>query len=158
VARPALGRVAPAAPVVALVVAVFAAGCQGKPQFTFAPVEGTVSKGGKPLSGVVVVFWGDNPDGSLVPCSCGPTNSSGHYELHTEQGQEGAALGRYRVCLLETSAVLSHMIVRKGADRLPKDLLTANPPEVPELYNRKESTPLHAEVRPGAQVVDIEVK
>jgi hypothetical protein len=142
----------------ALTALAVAPGCQSKPQFTFGTVEGTVSKGGKPLPGVVVVFWSESEGGAPVPSSHGPTNSAGHFRLHTDQGVDGAVVGPYRVCVVEASAVLSRMVSRKTSERLPKDLLSAQAPDVPAAYARRTETPLRAVVQPGAQVIDFEVK
>lgn len=139
---------------------VAATGCQGNPSpYTFAPVEGTVKKDGKPLSGVVVVFWGDAEAGTVGPLSTGPTDSSGHYHLHTEQGVNGALVGRHRVCIVETGVLMDRIFSRNSAKKdMVKGLAPAGPPVVPPNYALREETPLRAEVQPGEQVIDFEVK
>ncbi len=147
-------------PYAGLVLAALAmAGCQDKPPFTFAPVEGTVTRDGKPLAGVVVTFQAETAPGTVAPESSAVTNAAGHYQLHTCQGQEGAVIGRHRVCLAEAGALLSRVGGRTAAaDRVPKDQPKLQPSGVPAAHATKNETPLRAEVRPGAQVIDFEVK
>jgi hypothetical protein len=148
-----------------------AAGCQSNSSpYNFAPVEGTVSKDGKPLAGVLIVFCADAAAGTQGPNSTGATDSAGHYRLHTHQGVDGAIVGRHRVCILDKEALaraLSHnpasrMAAKEGRasgpSTEPKDGPASGPSDVPPGYTRREQTPLRAEVRPGAQVLDFEVK
>jgi hypothetical protein len=142
-----------------LLAVVAAAGCQnGKPPYTLAPVEGTVRKDGQPLPGVIVVFWGDD-DAIKGPLSACPTDSAGHYRLHTEQGRDGALVGRHRVCIVETGALVQRFLGRKSANKqLTNELPAAGPSVVPPAYGRRDQTPLRAEVPAGGQVLDFEVK
>ena len=80
--------------------AVTAAGC-GRAEFTFYPVEGTVTKGGRPLHNVKVVFLADPDVGTVGPRASGRTDESGHYRLRTDKGNEGAVAGRHRVLVLD---------------------------------------------------------
>jgi hypothetical protein len=58
------------------VLAVASIGCQSKPPF--APVEGTITKAGKPLAGVIVDFY--PALGTHGPRSTStPTDETGHY-------------------------------------------------------------------------------
>jgi hypothetical protein len=141
-----------------LAVVTAAAGCQaGKPPYTFAPVEGTVRKDGQPLPGVVVIFWGD--DTTKGPPSVCPTDSAGHFRLHTEKGQEGALVGRHRVCIVEAGATMQGFVGHKtGGKHQPKEPPAAGSSLVPPAYGRRDQTPLRAEVQAGGQVLDFEVK
>jgi hypothetical protein len=156
------------------VLAVASAGCQGKPQF--APVEGTVTKGGKPLAGVTVDFYPD--PGNRGPRSTSePTDEAGHYRLHsTWGGDEGAVVGPHRVCIFDSRDEMR----RNFLDRLPKKPTNTKEVQeklkevevdvrhlkieasagsrVPASYGRPTETPLQVEVQPGAQVIDLEVK
>ena len=135
------------------------AGCQRKPQSQFVPIEGTLTRGGKPLADVIVVFWGD-PDGeSPLPPSSGVTDAAGHFRLHTDQGDEGAAVGRHRVCLLDRSALPNRMHAPTGEPaRRPTELSYPSQSSIPSGYSRREETPLRVEVRPEEPIMNLEVK
>jgi hypothetical protein len=141
------------------VVLAAALGCQRQPTFHFAPVEGTVTKGGKPLAGVLVVFYGDLNAGTTGPHSSGRTDATGHYRLRTDQGDDGALVGQHLVCIVDSAILLSR---RRGSNsdrnHLPKELTATTSAKVPPSYTRRDETPLRAEVRPGEQVIDFEVK
>jgi hypothetical protein len=151
----------------ALVVA--ATGCTGKPQFV--PVEGTVTKEGKPLADVIVEF---HPDfATPAPRSHSvPTDASGHYQLRSYYGDDGAVVGQYRVCIHDASILKRG---RTSPPRLPTETapLKQAPKDptrprfketasasrrVPRAYGSPNNTPLQVEVQPGTQVIDLEVK
>jgi hypothetical protein len=69
-------------------VACMAGGCG--PKLTFYPVEGTVTKDGRPLRGIEVVFLADPNAGTVGPRATGMTDEAGHYRLRTENGEDGA--------------------------------------------------------------------
>jgi hypothetical protein len=132
-------------------------GCQREPPRQFAPVEGTVTKGGKPLANVVVVFWGDPESGTLALLSSGATDAAGHYRLHTDQGDDGAVVGRHRVCIVEGGIFRQGFRAPNGERHSrPNELPT--PSQVPPSYANKNQTILRAEVCPGEQVINLEVK
>jgi hypothetical protein len=135
-----------------------APGCQRERPMNFAPVEGTVTLAGKPLANVIVVFWGDAESSANTPLSSGATDAAGHYRLHTDQGDDGAVVGRHRVCILEGGIFRNgHAPNGERHTRLnPKD--SSTPSQVPLSYAYKDQTALHADVRPGEQVIDLEVK
>jgi hypothetical protein len=136
-----------------------ALGCQCEPSIEFAPVEGTVTIEGRPLPGVIVVYWGD-PEASIkAPLSSGMTDGTGHYRLHTDQGVEGAVVGRHRVCIVEAAALPSfNSFGRAGQNDKSKAPPAPVSSIVPPHYSRPNETPLHADVRSGAQVINFEVK
>lgn len=156
------------------VLAVASAGCQGKPPFV--PVEGTVTKGGKPLAGVIVDFYPDPGDHGPRSAS-EPTDEAGHYRLRSTWGNDdGAVVGSHRVCIFDSR----YEATRTLLDRLPKKARSAKEfreklkriqgeegpleielsagPRVPPAYGRPTETPLRVEVQPGAQIIDLEVK
>jgi hypothetical protein len=131
-----------------LVIAV--SGCQHRPEFTFAPVEGTVTKDGRPLADVQVVFIGDPDAGTQGPRASGITDQDGHYHLHGEllwrergSAQDGAVVGKHRVCITDLQ-------------------VKADTPEekrrVPPRYGSFSETPLRVEVQSGPQVIGLDVK
>jgi hypothetical protein len=144
----------------ALVALVLTTGCQSKPKFTFAPVEGTITRGGQPLSGVVVIFWGDTDSLVGAPHASGATDASGHYRLHTDQGESGAVPGPYRVCIVDQAELMNRVISRNPTVvRLSKDATRPEGSGLPPSYTRRTETPLRAQVQPGGeQVIDLEVK
>ena len=132
------------------------AGCQRQPSFHFAPVEGTVTKGGKPLTGVIVVFWSDAGGHTTGPCSAGLTDAAGHYRLHTEQGDDGAVVGRHRVCIVESAILLGRLRGRNSVrNHAQKELASSTSAKVPPCYARFDETPLRAEVGREPLVFDI---
>jgi hypothetical protein len=152
------------------VLALASAGCQRGPQF--APVEGTITKAGKPLAGVIVEFHPD-ADTPGPRSSSAPTDDVGHYRLYgTRHGEDGAIMGMHRVCILDThdrgrgvSLTLVGRLTKEAAnseevqkaERQFKQLVSSSP-RVPPCYGRPNETPLRVEVYPDPQVIDLEVK
>jgi hypothetical protein len=138
----------------ALVVA--SGGCQQGPTWNLALVEGTVTQGGRPLANLRVVFLADA--GTQAPRASGTTDETGHYELRTDAGDQGAAIGRYRVCLLVPSRTedLSPRTNRPRDGTAKPQASNAVP--LPPAYSDYTETPLQVEVHPGAQVIDLQVK
>jgi hypothetical protein len=148
------------------VLAVASAGCQGKP--LFAPVEGTVTKEGKPLAGVIVDFY-PNP-GDRGPRSTSTlTDEAGHYRLRsTWGGDEGAVVGPHRVCIVEirnqgrdsfSTSVRRKQRTKEAQAKLARLKKEASEPRrVPRSYGSPNETPLRIEVHPGPQIIDLEVK
>ena len=153
-------------PVLGLVLA--SGGCQPRPTFTFAPVEGTITKGGRPLPEVQVVFYGDADVGTVVgPRASGATDKDGRYRLQGEviRGEptppEGAVVGKHRVCIIDLNV---------QADGVPDEDAGTPPPtvgkkrakpssgRVPPCYGNVKETPLRAEVRPGPQTLDFDIR
>jgi hypothetical protein len=144
-----------------------AGGCQRGPG-NLASVEGTVTREGSPLAEVQVIFWADRDAGTQGPRTQAITDESGHYRLRTDNGDEGAVVGKYRVCILDNR----YLRKRKSLGPLPKtptntrefeekvkQLKAAeSPSRLPSSYSGQNETPLRVEVRPGTQVIDLEVK
>ena len=84
-------------PAVALaVLSVSFLGCSQ--QYSFGPVEGRVTRDGKPLVNFQVIFYPDGPQAG--PRSTGFTDEDGRYRLQTDTGGDGAVIGPHRVCLI----------------------------------------------------------
>jgi hypothetical protein len=139
-----------------------AGSCQRGPTWNLASVEGTVTRAGRPLPGIQVTFRADVEAGTQGPRATGLTDAAGHYQLRTDTGDRGAAIGRYHVCLL----VLRKRNDLRGRDRprqanLPKEGRMAKPPVsgtvLPPAYSSFADTPLRVEVQPGEQVIDLEI-
>jgi hypothetical protein len=106
-------------------------------------VEGTVTKDGRPLADIEVIFLTDIEAGTQGPRASGLTDEAGHYRLCTDAGDEGAAIGQYRVCLL---------------DPLAKPETPAKEWRVPPRYGSFNETPLRVEVHPDPQIIDFDIK
>jgi hypothetical protein len=146
-------------------------GCQRGPRWNLVPVEGTVTKGGRPLADIQVTFWADSEAGTQGPRSSGTTDEAGHYRLRTDNGDDGAVLGKHRVLILDPAVRMgraargpqrkeaTRRLSPKVAKRLEEQMkLAADAPRVPPRYGRFNDTPLRVEVHPGPQVIDLEVK
>jgi hypothetical protein len=131
-------------------------------------VEGIVTKGGRPLANVQVIFLADVEAGTQGPRASGLTDEAGHYRLRTDAGDDGAAVGTYRVCLHDTHRVALQSFGRlrkeaSNAEGIQKKVKEFNKeagspsPRVPPNYGRPNDTPLRAEVHPGPQTRDFDV-
>jgi hypothetical protein len=138
---------------------VAACGCS-KSGVTFAPVEGTVTCNGRPVPYAQVIFVVDTDNQG--PRAVGVTDEAGHFRLATDDGKDGAPVGRHRVCVIDASTMAAKVgkmvkhapeVPGKGA---PLKKATSKPAIPPE-YGRPAGTPLRAEVRPGAQTIDFQL-
>jgi hypothetical protein len=152
--------------------AVTLSGC-GRTESTFFPVEGTVTKGGRPLGNIEVVFLADAEAGTVGPRASGTTDEAGHYRLRTDRGDDGAVAGKHVILVLDPEVARGRM-ERSFRGPQPKDAARLSPqnvkhlpaprktpadaPRIPSSYGRINETPLRAEVLPGEQVIDLEVK
>jgi len=151
-----------------------AGGCQRRQTWDLAPVEGAVTKGGRPLANVQVIFLADVEAGTQGPRASGITDAAGHYRLRTDNGEDGATVGKYRVVLLDPT-VSKGRVERAPRRPQPKEATQRLPPEnAPRLqnqrnkaedsrmlllrYGRFNETPLRVEVRTGPQGIDLDVK
>jgi hypothetical protein len=142
-----------------------AGGCQRGSNLGLSPVEGTVTMDGQPLSRTEVIFYPDVDAGVQGPRSMAITDESGRYRLRALNNEIGAVTGKHRV-------VIRGVPVRKrggGPAHGSQPSEEANPVEqkprtmarmslVPPNYGSFDKTPLFIDVRPGPQVVDLEVK
>src|SRR5262249_31799767 len=126
--------------------------------WNLAPVEGTVTKSGRPLAYIQVDFLADPDAGTQGPRASGITDESGHYALRTDAGDWGAAVGHYRVCLrvpLPAEGLTPQANQpQAGIAKLP----ASEPVQLPPAYSSFAETPLRVEVQPGAKVIDLAVK
>src|SRR5262249_31135397 len=136
--------------------AVITSGC-GRAEFTFFPVEGTVTKGGRPLRNVEVVFLADADAGTVGPRASGTTDEAGHYRLRTDHGDEGAVAGKHLVLIFDLEAAEKQTLrslrgpQRKEAVQLSPEMtkrleerlkMMGDAPRVPPRYGRFNETPL----------------
>lgn len=125
-----------------LVLATAFGGCQSGPTWTLVPVEGTVTKGGRPLANVQVIFLADPDAGTVGPRASGTTDAAGHYRLRTDNGDEGAVAGQHRVRIVDWQT----------NPNMPAELR-----RVPPHYESFKETPLRAEVGSVPKVFDISI-
>lgn len=117
---------------------------------------------GKALDNCLITFLPEPGREVTGPRSTGLTDQRGHYRLRLDDQREGASVGRHRVTvqdLLVSTGVRrrDHGTVDQETDE------TAPPPpvrrsRVPAWYNSPEETPLREQVKPGRQVIDLEIR
>jgi hypothetical protein len=124
------------------------AGCgAGEPR---GEVEGVLRCNGKPLANVLVAFVPDADQGGRGGRSVAQTDAEGRYRLRGEDRREGAAAGAHRV-VIEDLAVYA-------APRQPDGTLLHKPAvRFPIQYSDPLRTPLRKQVRPGPQVIDLDL-
>jgi hypothetical protein len=149
-----------------VLVLLLAAGCSTKPATEYAQVTGHVSFRGKPIvQGKITVFT----DGGAFDTA--PIDD-GQYVLSR------APVGTVHVVLIGTTEkpdpkhqeAEKWAQIRRGAERmkqweaegkkledLPPEPVPENPNGIPSKYSGDRSTPLTREVKPGSQVIDIDV-
>lgn len=136
-------------------------GCGGSPPP--ATVEGKLHLGGRPLEGCLVTFWPEPGQDDPPPRhSSGLTDASGVYRLRYDDQQEGAAVGWHRVTVqdLQVSTGVrrrDHGSVDAGEDEKPARQPVRRS-RVAERYISPTDTPLRKEVKPGHQVIDLEIR
>ena len=113
-------------------------GCQKSDLPQRAPVEGTVTLDGEPLTTGWVQFTPDTAAGNRGPVAVGPIDTNGRYRLKTDSNEtvpDGAVLGTHRVSIEARAPRTSEI------DTLPRLL-------IPERYTTAETSGLTAEVKP----------
>jgi hypothetical protein len=154
-----IGRLSnPGLPWLALTVAILS-GCG--PDTPRAAVEGTLRMHGKPLDNCLVTFLPEPGQEARGTHSTGLTDTRGFYRLRGENKAEAVATGWQRVTVQDLS--VSTGIRRRdhgSVDMDPEE--TAPPPpvqrsRVPERYASWLATPLRREVKPGHQVIDLDL-
>jgi hypothetical protein len=133
---------------VCLVCLVFVAGCGRRVEM--GQVTGTVRAGGQPLANVLVTYI-PATDGPTAPVRLmGTTDASGAYRLRTEQLEEGAAPGPYKV-IIEDLAIYSAPRAADGT------VLQLPPTRFDPQFADPLRSPLEIEVKSGVQTIDLEV-
>ena len=151
---PAVRRVSPLAALLVLV----AVGCSGS-DAPLAPVEGTVTRNGRPVAHAQVTFMAD--DDTRGPRATGITDEAGRFRLATDDGKDGAPVGRHRVCVIDTTVTAERfgMVAKRLApDKAAPVKPAGKSTPIPSAYGRPAETPLRAEVRAGAsQTIDFQI-
>ena len=127
-----------------------------------ATVEGTLRLNGEPLDNCLVTFLPESGQEGQEPHSRGLTDREGAYRLRFDSQQEGAAAGWHRVTVRDLS--VSSGTRRRDHGTVDAEISDNAPPppvrrsRLPEWYLSPESTPLRQEIKPGHQVIDLDIK
>jgi len=126
-----------------------------------ATVEGTLRMNGKPLDNCLITFLPEPGQEAAGPHSTGLTDQRGYYRLRLDDQREGASVGWHRVTVEDLSVSTGVRRRDHGTVDEQTDETTPPPPvrhsRVPARYNSPKDTPLRKEVKPGRQVVDLDV-
>jgi len=93
-------------------------GCTGNSSGT-VPVSGKVIKDGQPVSGAVVAFMPNAPDGKAAS---GTTDASGAYNLTTIVNGDGAMPGSYKVTVTKFAGAAAAAGPSTGGQATPADI------------------------------------
>ncbi len=135
-------------------------GCSA-PETPFAPVEGTVTRNGRPVPHAQVIFFAEE-DGH-GPRSTAITDEAGHFRLAADDGRDGAPVGHHRVCVVDTAVVTERfgLAAKHASHEFSAKAATAKKATgkatIPPVYGRPADTPLRAEVRSGSQTIDVQL-
>jgi hypothetical protein len=147
----------------ALLGALLPAGCGGK-SYSLAEVDGTVTLKGAPLANVVVEFVPDEAGGTFGPRSSAVTDAAGHFVLQCTDGRPGAVVGRHGVTVVQagrgdpgggSESRDPRRKAKSGGAPSPGDAAPTLDPQVLAAYRSPGQTPLHQQVQPGKQTIDI---
>jgi hypothetical protein len=143
-----------------------AGGCQRGSEWNLASVEGTVTKGGRPLQGILVVFLPDADAGTTGPRSIDRTDKSGHYRLRTDKGEDGVVIGKHRVITLDPQApkggamgatARSPQLLERAKHLMDQQKTAGDALQVPSIYEQFNKTPLRAKVHSGPQTLNFDI-
>ena len=127
-----------------------------------ATVEGTVRLDGEPLDNCLISFLPEPGQEVRRPHSTGLTDRHGSYRLRCDNQQRGAAIGWHRVTVQDLSVSSGVRRRDHGAVDLEMEETAPPPPvrpsRVPKPYTSASDTPLRKEVKPGHQVIDLDIE
>lgn len=124
-----------------------------------ATVEGTLRMAGQTLDNCLVQFLPQAARGAAAPHSSALTDSAGHFVLRLPDQRIGASVGRHCVVVQDFSVSTGRPRVDHGtvdAERPPAPT-PVRPSRVPDRYGSAALTPLQVELRPGHQLLELEV-
>jgi hypothetical protein len=127
-----------------------------------ATVEGTLRLGGRPLDNCLVTFLPELGQEAQGPSSTGLTDQHGSYRLRWDNQHEGAPIGWHRVTVQDLS--VSTGVRRRDQGTVDTELEEKTPSRpvrrsrVPDSYTSARETTLRKEVKPGHQVIDLDIK
>ena len=127
-----------------------------------ATVEGTLRLNGRPLDNCLVTFLPELGQEAQGPSSTGLTDQHGSYRLRCDNQQEGAAIGWHRVTVQDLS--VSTGVRRRDHGMVDTEIEEKTPPppvrrsRIPDRYTSATETTLRKEVKPGHQVIELDIK
>jgi len=127
-----------------------------------ATVEGTLRVNGEPLDNCLITFLPEPGQEVTGPHSTGLTDERGYYRLRLDDQREGASVGRHRVTVQDL--LVSTGVRRRDHGAVDREMDETMPPppmrrsRVSARYNSPEETPLREEVKPGRQVIDLDIR
>jgi hypothetical protein len=108
-------------------------------------VTGTVTRGGKPVLGLIVHF---QPEGGRP--SWGETDKDGHFDLDYDPQHRGARVGKHKVFFeLGSGGASEPGAASRATSEEQREIL--------KKYGSRETTPLSVEISEEGQVVDLKV-
>lgn len=129
-------------------------GC-GRSLPAVAPVRGTVTRGGKPITQGMVAF---QPEKGRM--GVGTIGADGRFTITTFAAGDGAIIGRHAVTIEAYKQGSGSSLPATGSSTADADVVHASGPVVwlvPEDYASVQTTPLTAEVKPGSNVIDFAI-
>jgi hypothetical protein len=127
-------------------------GCgSGRPDV--APVRGTVSLNGKPVTTGRIMFY---PTAGRPACA--PINSDGTYVLTTFESDDGALIGTHRVTITSTEVVGPPPRGPEDEYKINKERIPVVKWLTPQQYSDPTTTDLKAEVKPQNNQIDFGLK
>ena len=122
-------------------------GCGTSDGLNRAPMTGTVTMDGKPLTRGIVVLM--PIEGTKAPQATGAIRADGTYSIETSN-RPGAVVGKHKV-IVQCREELT--VEEQRAMKPPRSLI---PPQYAK-YTRYEETPLIVEVPPEGTVFDVKI-
>ena len=122
----------------------FCPGC-GSDEPEIVRVTGTVTRGGRPVTGMLVHF---QPEGGRP--SWGQTDAQGHFDLDYDPQHRGARVGKHKV----------FFELGSGGASAPGESARATSDEQREIlkkYGNRDTSPLEVEIKDEGQVVDLKL-
>lgn len=140
----------------------FAGGCDSSSGPKVHPVNGKLTIDGKPPSGVTITF---HPVDASGEAASGRVDEQGNFKLYSgNQGREGAAIGKYKVVLTQTTAASAGAAdymkggPKKGRDSTGGAAVPGMPAATfPKEYMSATTSPKEVEVTSGTNEITIEI-
>jgi hypothetical protein len=142
----------------ATILVVVSGGCgRSEPR---AAVEGVVRLNGSPLDRCLVTFL---PEGEASGgCCSAMTDENGFYRLRLADQREGATIGPHRVTIQDMTVSTGTRRRDHGeADRqadASESVLPVRASRIRKCYGVANDTPLRKEIKPGRQVIDLDLE